>query len=40
MPEITRLGGCRDWIDLEFVERDQTPVELIELAIRLNLAGL
>jgi putative transposase len=40
MPEITRLSGCRDWIDLAFVERARTPSELMELGIRLHLAGL
>ncbi|MBX0296245.1 IS6 family transposase, partial [Halomicroarcula sp. F27] len=25
MPEISRLSGNRDWIDLDFVERERTP---------------
>jgi len=40
MAEITRLNGNSDWIDLDFVERERTPVELIELGIRLHLSGL
>ena len=27
--KITRLSGCSEWIDLEFVERERTPSELI-----------
>ena len=40
MAEITRLRGCSDWIDLDFVERERTPRRLMELGIRLHLAGL
>ena len=40
MPEIARLSGCNDWIDLDFVERERTPSELMELGIRLHLSGL
>ena len=40
MAEITRLSGRSDWIDLGFVERERTPCELMELGIRLHLAGL
>ena len=40
MPKIRRLSGCSDWIDLSFVERERTPRQLIELGIRLHLAGL
>jgi transposase-like protein len=40
MAEITRLGGCSDWIDLEIVERERTPLQLMKLGIRLHLAGL
>ena len=40
MAEITRLSGCSDWIDLDFVERERTPRRLMELGIRLHLAGL
>lgn len=38
MAEITRLSDCSDWIELEFVERERTPSELIRLGIRLHLA--
>ncbi|MFB1066854.1 IS6 family transposase [Natrinema sp. H-ect4] len=40
MPKIGRLSGCSDWIDLSFVERERTPRQLMELGIRLHLAGL
>ncbi|WP_436926972.1 IS6 family transposase [Halosimplex amylolyticum] len=40
MPEIRRLTGHSDWIDLEFVECEQTPRRLMKLGIRLRLAGL
>jgi putative transposase len=40
MPKIDRLSGCSDWIDLSFVERERTPRQLMELGIRLHLAGL
>jgi len=40
MAEITRLSGCSEWIDLSFVERERTPRRLMELGIRLHLAGL
>jgi len=40
MPEIARLTGCSDWIDLGFVERERTPKQIVELGIRLHLAGL
>ena len=40
MAEITRLSGCSDWIDLDFVERERTPRRLMALGIRLHLAGL
>jgi len=35
-----RLSGSSDWIDLSFVEREQTPRQLIEVGIRLHLADL
>jgi len=38
MAEIARLSGCSDWINLDFVERERTPRELMELGIRLHLA--
>jgi len=40
MPEIARLTGCTDWIDLEFVERQRTPEYAMKLGIQLQLAGL
>jgi len=40
MPEIDRLDGSTDWIDLSFVERERTPRQLIEVGIQLHLAGL
>jgi transposase-like protein len=40
MPENTRLNGCLDEIDLEFVEREATPRLLMKLSIQLHLAGL
>ncbi|QCS44556.1 IS6 family transposase [Natrinema versiforme] len=40
MAKIDRLNGCSDWIDLSFVERERTPRRLMELGIRLHLAGL
>ena len=40
MPEITRLSGHRDWIDLEFVERERTPEPAMALGIQAHVAGL
>ena len=40
MAGITRLSGRSDWIELDFVERERTPSELMKLGIRLHLAGL
>jgi len=40
MAEIARLSGRSDWIDLECVERQRTPPQLMKLGIRLHLAGL
>jgi len=40
MPEIARLSGGSDAIELEFVEREATPTELMELAIHPHLGGL
>ena len=40
MPEISRLSGCTDWIDLDFVERQRTPKRAMKLGIQLQLAGL
>ena len=40
MPEIDRLSGSTDWIDLDFVRRERTPEQIIEVGIQLHLAGL
>ena len=40
MHEIDRLSGSIDWIDLELVERERTPEQIIEVGIQLHLAGL
>ena len=40
MAEIVRLTESSDWIDLGFVQRERTPKPLMELGIRLHLAGL
>ena len=39
MSEIDRIGGDSDWIELEFVEREQTPREIINMGIRHHLAA-
>jgi putative transposase len=40
MSEITRLAGCTDSFELDFVEREATPKEAMKLAVRLHLSGL
>ena len=40
MPEISRLSGSRDWIDLDFVERERTPQSAMALGIQSHVAGL
>jgi len=40
MPEISRLAGANDCIELEFVEREAIPEPLMKLGIRLHLAGI
>jgi putative transposase len=40
MPEINRLTGNRDWIDLDFVERERTPKSAMALGIQAHVAGL
>jgi len=40
MPEISRLSGDRDWIDLDFVERERTPESAMALGIQSHVAGL
>ena len=29
MAKTARFSGCSEWIDLEFVERERTPSELM-----------
>lgn len=40
MAEIVRLSGYSDWTDLDSMERERTPSELMELGLRLHLSGL
>jgi len=40
MPEIKRLRGRSEWIDLALVERERTPEPIIEVGIQLHLPGL
>jgi len=40
MPEIDRLNEGSDWIELEVVEREETPEPLMKLGIHLHAAGL
>jgi len=40
MPKIARLNGCFDAIELDFVEREATPKNLMKLALQLHLSGL
>ena len=40
MPEISRLSGGNDWIELDFVERQRTPEFAMRLGIQMHLAGL
>ena len=40
MREISRLSGGSDPIELDFVEREATSIEMMELAIHLHLGGL
>ena len=40
MPEIVRLSGSSDWIDLDFVERERTPERAMKLGIQMHVAGL
>ena len=37
MPEFDRLDGSSIGIELDFVDREQTPRELMELSIQLQL---
>jgi hypothetical protein len=40
MPEITRLSGGSDWINLDFVEREQTPQHAMRLGIQMHVADI
>jgi hypothetical protein len=40
MPKTDRLSGCTGRIGLGFVECERTPEEVIEVDIRLHLAGV
>jgi len=40
MAEIARLSGSKDWIDLDFVERERTPEPAMALGIQSHVAGL
>jgi putative transposase len=40
MAEIARLSGSREWIDLDFVERERTPEPAMALGIQAHVAGL
>jgi transposase-like protein len=40
MPEFDRLNGDSGWIDLEFLEGERTPEEIVKVGIQLHLAGL
>ncbi|MDY6765218.1 MAG: IS6 family transposase [Halobacteria archaeon] len=40
MDQINRLSYDSGWIDLDFVEREETPKEVMEMGIHLHLAGL
>ena len=40
MHEINRLNGGSDAIELDFVEREATSTEMMELAIHFHLGGL
>jgi len=40
MAEITRLTGHREWIGLDFVERERTPEPAMALGIQSHFAGL
>jgi putative transposase len=40
MAEFERISGLTSWIDLDFVERERTPREIIEIGIQLRFAYL
>ena len=40
MAEFERLSRRTSWTDLDFIERERTPREIVEVGIRLHIAGL
>jgi len=41
MAEITRLSGCSEWIELDFVGRERAPPRLMaKIRLRLRLTKL
>jgi len=40
MSENDRITGVSDWIDLDFVERERPPEQIVEVGIQLHLAEL
>jgi len=40
MVKIARLSMNSDWIDLDFMERERTPHQAVELGIQMHVAGL
>lgn len=40
MTRLTRNSGRSDWNELEFVDRERTPSELMKFGIQLHLAAL
>ena len=40
LPEITRLNGHTDWIDVDSVERERTPGSVVKLGLPLHLTDL
>ena len=40
LPEITRLNGHNDWIDVDSVERERTPGPVVKFGLPLHLAFL
>jgi len=39
-PIYERLNMNSDWIDLDFMERERTPEQAVELGIQMHVAGL
>lgn len=40
MLEFDRLSDDSEWSDLEFIERERTPEQIVEVGIWLHLVGL